>query len=64
MSNKVFDSYVLHIEQRTLDRLNEIRDLKIKLSGKAFDFDKLVYLSLGRYLTAIRYEDKRRQYED
>lgn len=60
MSTKltVFDSYVLHIEQKTLDRLNEVRELIIKNSHRYYDFDRIVYLSLGKQLTALKYQAK------
>lgn len=55
-----FDSYVLHIEQNTLDRLNEARDLTIDVRGKTLDFNTLVNKALGRYITAIKYEASKR----
>jgi len=54
----MFDSYVLHIEQDTLDKLNQARDLTIEVRGKTLDFNKLVNKALGRYITAIKYEAK------
>ena len=51
-----FDSYVLHIEQNTLDKLNEARDLTIDVRGRTLDFNTLVNKALGRYITAIKYE--------
>lgn len=54
-----FDSYVLHIEQNTLDKLNEARDLTIDVRGRTLDFNTLVNKALGRYITAIKYESKR-----
>ena len=51
-----FDSYVLHIEQDTLDKLNEARDLTIDVRGRTLDFNTLVNKALGRYITAIKYE--------
>ena len=53
-----FDSYVLHIEQNTLDKLNEARDLTIEVRGRTLDFNTLVNKALGRYITAIKYESK------
>ena len=53
-----FDSYVLHIEQDTLNKLNQARDLTIEVRGKTLDFNKLVNKALGRYITAIKYEAK------
>jgi hypothetical protein len=53
-----FDSYVLHIEQDTLDKLNQARDLTIEVRGRTLDFNKLVNMALGRYITAIKYEAK------
>ena len=53
-----FDSYVLHIEQDTLDKLNQARDLTIEVRGRTLDFNKLVNKALGRYITAIKYEAK------
>lgn len=55
---KKFDSYVLHIEQDTLDRLNEARDLTIEVRNRTLDFNMLVNKALGRYITAIKYEAK------
>lgn len=51
-----FDSYVLHIEQDTLDKLNKARDLTIITRGRTLDFNTLVNKALGRYITAIKYE--------
>lgn len=56
----MFDSYVLHIEQDTLDKLNQARDLTIEVRGKTLDFNKLVNKALGRYITAIKYEGSKR----
>jgi len=42
----MFDSYVLHIEQDTLDKLNQARDLTIEVRGKTLDFNKLVNKAL------------------
>ena len=53
-----FDSYVLHIEQDTLDKLNQARDLTIDVRGRTLDFNTLVNKALGRYITAIKYEAK------
>lgn len=53
-----FDSYVLHIEQNTLDKLNEARNLTIDIRGRTLDFNTLVNKALGRYITAIKYEAK------
>ena len=53
-----FDSYVLHIEQNTLDKLNEARDLTIDVRGRTLDFNTLINKALGRYITAIKYESK------
>ena len=53
-----FDSYVLHIEQDTLDKLNQARDLTIDVRGRTLDFNTLVNKALGRYITAIKYESK------
>ena len=50
---KKFDSYVLHIEQDTLDRL-----LNIEVRNRTLDFNTLVNKALGRYITAIKYEAK------
>ena len=54
-----FDSYVLHIEQDTLDKLNQARDLTIDVRNRTLDFNTLVNKALGRYITAIKYESKR-----
>jgi hypothetical protein len=54
-----FDSYVLHIEQDTLDKLNKARDLTILTRGKTLDFNTLVNKALGRYITAIKYESSK-----
>lgn len=51
-----FDSYVLHIEQDTLDKLNQARDLTIIVRGKTLDFNTLVNKAMRRYITAIKYE--------
>jgi len=53
-----FDSYVLHIEQNTLDKLNEARNITIDVRGRTLDFNTLVNKALGRYITAIKYEAK------
>lgn len=55
-----FDSYVLHIEQDTLDKLNQARDLTIDVRNKTLDFNTLVNKSLGRYITALKYEGSKR----
>lgn len=55
-----FDSYLLHIEQDTLDRLNEARNLTIDVRGRTLDFNTLVNKALGRYITAIKYEASKR----
>lgn len=53
-----FDSYVLHIEQPTLDKLNELRDLTYELRGRHVDFDRLIYLAVRGRITAIKYKIK------
>ncbi len=55
-----FDSYVLHIEQDTLDKLNQARDLTIDVRNRTLDFNTLVNKALGRYITAIKYEASKR----
>lgn len=55
-----FDSYVLHIEQDTLDKLNQARDLTIEVRGRTLDFNTLVNKALRRYITAIKYEASKR----
>lgn len=55
-----FDSYVLHIEQDTLDKLNQARDLTIDVRNKTLDFNTLVNKALGRYITALKYEGSKR----
>lgn len=55
-----FDSYILHIEQDTLDRLNEARYLTIEVRNKTLDFNTLVNKALGRYITALKYEGSKR----
>ena len=54
-----FDSYVLHIEQPTLDKLNELRDLTYYLNGRYVDFDRLVYLAVRGRITAVKYKIKK-----
>ena len=46
------------LSKKTLDRLNEVRELIIKNSHRYYDFDKIVYLSLGKQLTALKYQAK------
>lgn len=60
MSGNKFDSYVLHIEQSTLDKLNGTRELLIENRGRAYDFDLIIRKALGRYLTALKYEAKQK----
>lgn len=55
-----FDSYILHIEQDTLDRLNEARDLTLEVRNRTLDFNTLVNKALGRYITALKYEGSKR----
>lgn len=55
-----FDSYVLHIEQDTLDRLNDLRDLIYDSKGKAVGFDLIIRKALGRYKTAIKYNESKK----
>lgn len=55
-----FDSYVLHIEQDTLNKLNQARDLTIEVRNRTLDFNTLVNKALGRYITAIKYEGSKR----
>lgn len=55
-----FDSYVLHIEQDTLDKLNQARDLTIDVRNRTLDFNTLVNKALGRYITALKYEGSKR----
>ncbi len=55
-----FDSYVLHIEQDTLDKLNQARDLTSDVRNRTLDFNTLVNKALGRYITALKYEGSKR----
>lgn len=57
MSN--IDSYLLHIEPKTLDRLNEARELAYERFGRLDEFDRIVYAGLGRYITALKYQIKK-----
>ena len=56
-----FDSYVLHIEQPTLDKLNELRVLTYELNGRFVDFDRLVYLAVRGRITAVKYKIKKEE---
>ena len=55
-----FDSSVVHIEQKTLDRLNEVHAALLEHRGGYKSFDRIIYFALGKYLTAINYEAKRK----
>lgn len=55
-----FDSYTLHIEQKTLDKLNEVYGLLIKNTGKSRDFNYIIVKAMGYYATQIKYQNKRK----
>lgn len=55
---KKWDSYVLHIEPGTLDKLSAVHDLIFQESGQLRSFDKIINSALGRYMTALKYQAK------
>lgn len=55
---KKFDSYNIHIEQSTLDKLNEAHQLLVDLKGEHRSFDYIISKSIGYYLTQNKYRNK------